>query len=129
MTNLDKVNLFIGILIIISRSPLIFYTEKTLNLIQKIISKKSNIKAIGLFTTSLGMVWVLSGSEYIGARYEFFKYLGYLVMGIGFLEVAIPSKVQILAQKIWGMPEKSARKLGYLSVGIGLILIWSGIPQ
>jgi uncharacterized protein YjeT (DUF2065 family) len=128
MNNHAYISIILGVLIIISRGPLIFRPDATREFYLKMIATRARIRVLGLVVLALGTAMVFSVHEAPGAASVFFAGLGYLMAAAAFfLLLAFPSIFKLVAEAfIEAMDNVILRGLGVLAVGVGAFFIWLG---
>jgi uncharacterized protein YjeT (DUF2065 family) len=128
MNNPAYISIILGVLIIVSRGPLIFRPEATREFYLKMFATKTRVRVVGLVVLALGCTMVFSVREAPGAASVFFAGLGYLFGAMAFLLLlAFPSFFKLIFEAFFEAADNVIlRGLGVLAVGVGAFFIWLG---
>ncbi|EDY84410.1 hypothetical protein VDG1235_4041 [Verrucomicrobiia bacterium DG1235] len=126
MNYLQAISIFIGVIIIIARAPLLFAPEATLRLTREFVSNRGNIRMLGAFLIFFGLGTAVVAWDSAQLYSLLFLVLGLLMFIVGLMEVLVPAAVQKVAIEVWGMSVKTAQILGALAVLVGMLFLYLG---
>ena len=129
MSELAIVTTAVGVLIVLTRGPLIFAPQPTLGIYRKLLETHARIRVIGFCVAVLGIALAVSaqGVDRTAAQVIFaFS----VIIGLGALLLLIyPSGYKQLADTVLAAVEDptTLRVFGVLGTGIGVLLIYLGL--
>ena len=127
MSAISVMSIIFGIVIIVTRAPLIFAPDAALRLIKRIISDKSTLRIVGIITAVLGLALIASAWNADQTIALILYWLGWLIFCAALAELIFTAFVQRIAISIWSMRNSTARILGLVAVVIGAFFIYLGI--
>lgn len=127
MTPVAIASIFIGVLMIATRAPLIFAPEATAAFYLRMVDTRGRVRAVGACVAILGVVLLLLAAGEPGGLAGVMTVIGGLMLfGAGFL-LFVPGVYQQLAEAVLtGIGEVGLRALGLLAVGIGGLFVYFG---
>ena len=132
MDSLSIICIAVGILVIVSRGPLIFAPSATLRFYDRwLLSTNARFRVFGVVFATLAMALLFSDFG-VGALAGLLHTFGWLGAGIALLFLVLPNVLRRILQTIFGYIEKSVderimRIVGFLGVVFGLALIYVGV--
>ncbi len=129
MSELAIVCVGLGLLTIVTRGPLIFAPQRTIEVYRRVIRSEAGTRAIGALVVVLGAALVLAGRGAEPSWTGLLLILAVLMVGGGVVVLLWPSLFRRLAETMLDMFSDSAvlRVFGVLAVGIGVGLIYLGL--
>ena len=127
MNSLATVSVFVGILLIMVRGPLLFAPEATLQTYRKLIADETRIRIIGVFAAMLGVAMISSAWGADQPAAIIISILGWIVALVAPLLLMLPAFYQYLADSFLDMSTAAARVIGVLSVAVGGFFIYLGL--
>ncbi len=126
MSNLAIVSLVLGIVAVVGRAPLIFAPGISLEIIRKIIDNTLVIRIGSIIAGALSAACLYSawGSEQSAAL--IILIMGWHLAIVALFALTIPPIIQLLGDIFWSINNKTARVVGVISVGFGVLLIYLG---
>jgi uncharacterized protein YjeT (DUF2065 family) len=123
--------ILLGVLIIVTRGPMIVAPRATLRFYERLLSTDARVRGIGLVIGPLAVALVAFTSGEEGAA-GILRALGWLSAAATLWLLAVPSSYRRLAQGVLDFFESSVdpaivRIIGLLAVAIGVALIYVGI--
>ena len=129
MNGLALISILMGVLIIISRGPLIFAPEIMRKFYMKLIATSTRIRIMGLCITPLGAVAIMvaRGSDQTASL--IISVIGYIMVLIAvFFMLIFPSlSKQVADAFLEAMDNLMLRILGLLAVCLGALFIYLGL--
>lgn len=129
MSTLGLFIAFFGVLVIVSRSPLIFAPERTRSVFMKIMATPSRMRVLGLLMALLGALAAWVGTTEAGPLADFVNTVGIIIIFFG-AGIVIPfaSPVGKMFREIIGAVSTSfLRGAGVLAVILGAWVVWYGM--
>lgn len=129
MSTLGLFIAIIGILIILTRSPLVFAPERTRSVFMAVMATPARLRLLGLFMTLLGALAAWVGLTEVSPTADFVNTLGIIIIIIG-AGIVIPfaQPVSKAFRGIMGaMSTSFLRGVGVLAVLIGAWIVWYGV--
>ena len=131
MSGLGIVAVLVGTLIVVTRAPLVFAPQATLNGFERIIRSDSAVRGLGAMLAPLGVALILL-SRGEGLVVVVLAVLGWLFTPAALWLIASPTtyrRVAIGALEFFRSSVDPAvmRGLGMLAVGLGAALIYAGL--
>ena len=132
MNSLSIICIAVGILVIVSRGPLIFAPSATLRFYDRwLLSTNARFRALGVVFATLAMALLFSdfGEEVLAGLLHTF---GWFMATVALLFVMLPTVLRRFVQTIFGYIEESVddgivRIPGLLAVVFGFALIYVGV--
>jgi uncharacterized protein YjeT (DUF2065 family) len=123
------ISIALGVLFIVSRSPLIIWPEATRDFYLKMMASNTRIRITGIFVLMLSVIIVLSLRGVPGSASLFFTGFGYFMALVAvFSLLAFPGIFKLVFEAILkAMDNVMLRGVGVLAVGLGVFFIWVGI--
>ncbi len=117
-----------GVLIILTRGPLIFAPVATLAFYRKLFGSVSRIRVLGVGLVGLGAALAASSEGSEGSARSLAQTLGWGIASVSLLFLIIlPNLYRAVAEMVIDLIADVARPLGVLAVAMGLGLIWLGV--
>ena len=117
-----------GVLIIVTRAPLIFAPVATLAFYRKLLESLPSVRVLGVGLMGLGAALVASSEGSEGSARSLAQTLGWGIASVSLLFLIIlPNLYRAVAEMVIDLIADVARPLGVLAVAMGLGLIWLGI--
>ena len=131
MDSLSIICIGVGIVVIVSRAPLIFAPSATLRSTRWLFSTNARCRAFGVMFATLAMALLFSDFG-VGALAGFLHAAGWVVATVALLFLVLPNVLRRILRTIFGYIEKSVderimRVVGFLGVVFGLALIYVGV--
>ncbi len=132
MDSLSIICIGVGILVIVSRGPLIFAPSATLRFYDRcLFSTNARCRAVGVMFATLAMALLFSDFG-VGALAGLLHTFGWLMATVALLFLVLPNVLRRILQTIFGYIEKSVderilRIVGLLAVVFGFALIYVGV--
>ena len=131
MDSLSIICIGVGIVVIVSRAPLIFAPSATLRSTRWLFSTNARCRAFGVMFATLAMALLFSDFG-VGALAGFPHAAGWVVATVALLFLVLPNVLRRILRTIFGYIEKSVderimRIVGLLAVVFGLALIYVGV--
>ena len=132
MDSLSIICIAVGILVIVSRGPLIFSPSATLRFYDRwLLSTNARFRVYGVVVATLAMVLLFSDFGE-GVLSGWLLAFGWLIATMALLFLVLPNFFRQILQTIFGYINKSVderimRIVGLLSVVFGLALIYVGV--
>jgi hypothetical protein len=120
-------SIIFGIIIIVSRAPLVVAPEATLRLVRRIINDKGSLRIVGVFTGVLGLALIVSAWNADQTIALILYWIGWLAFCAALAELIFTAFVQKIAISIWSIRNSTARILGLIAVIIGALFVYLGI--
>jgi uncharacterized protein YjeT (DUF2065 family) len=119
-----------GVLIVLTRGPLIFAPQATLGMYRKLLETDARIRVLGACVVALGVALAVSarGVDQTAAQ-VLFAIACLMALGAAIFLLLFPSAYRELAYTFLAAVEDptTLRAIGVLGVGIGAILIYLGL--
>lgn len=128
MTGLAVVSILLGVVIILSRGPLVLAPEGTLRVYRKLLATNSRVRIMGVGITALAVAMILlsRGHELTSARV--ISIMGWCIACVAvFLLLLFPSAYRQLAESLLDATSQALRPVGAIAVGVGVLFIWLGL--
>ena len=120
--------IIVGLLIMVTRAPLVFAPESMRDFIYQIIGTEQRIRMFGIFVAVFGAlaIWISNGVP--GLVAQIFLYIGLFMIAVGALYMAsFPAKALALTTKVWNTFSPMAmRAMGLFAVALGAALAYYG---
>ena len=127
MSAVSVMSIIFGIVIIVTRAPLVVAPEATLRLVRRIINNRDTLRIVGVFTGVLGLALIASAWNADHSAALILSWLGWLIFCAALVELIFTAFVQRIAISIWSMNNTTARILGLVAVIIGAFFIYLGL--
>ena len=129
MNGVAAVSIALGIIIIVSRAPLIFAPEATRSIYLKLLATNTRIRIMGLFVGAMGIAMILSARGSPETSALLILAIGYfLVFVMIFPFMIFTSIIKLIAEAVLsGTDDLILRGMGVIAVIIGALFIWLGI--
>jgi len=126
MSSLAVMSIILGILMILSRAPLIFWPDATASYYRRVASNERHLRIAGVFTgvLSLAMIFSSRGAHQKGAW--IILVIGLFLALVAAVEIALPPVIGRIAESVWNIGGLTARLAGVFSVGVGICFICLG---
>jgi uncharacterized protein YjeT (DUF2065 family) len=128
MSNFALVLVVAGLLIILSRAPLIFAPGATRTWILDLFESDGRMRAMGLFVSALGVFLIWGTGGVAGLLAAILYFIGWISFAMGLIGMMIfPTSIRPLINRIFNaFSEPTLRALGAIAVVIGLLLMVYG---
>ena len=131
MSRLGPIIIGLGVLTVVIRAPLLIAPQTTLRVFRRLIRTPARVRAFGLGLLLCGVALglaVRAEPGFAARGLEWFGWIAFAGAGLGL--VAFPRSAQRFVESILHAVSDSGilRALGALSVGVGLLLIYLGVP-
>ena len=129
MSRLGAVLTGLGVLIVVSRGPLLLAPEATLGVYRKLIQTTGRGRALGLGILLFGLALVLAVRTEPGPAARVIEGLGWLMAAPGVGLAAFPRPAQRFLDSIFSAVSDTGilRATGALAVAVGFVLIYLGV--
>jgi len=128
MTTFAIVLVIFGLLIAVTRAPLIVAPGKTRDLILTLLESDTRMRSVGLIVAIFGAVCRWATTDVAGAVATVVAAIGVLALIGGAVGMMLfPTWARDLGTRVWkSFPEPTLRVLGVFAVAFGLWLAWYG---
>ena len=126
MNGLAIVSILWGILIIITRTPVLLAPRITINTYRKISSTNTRIRMMGVVITVLSLFTILFSQKSATAIADFYLLFGWFAAFMLLLFPSIFKEILDFSMKIFSRSVTS-RLIMIIPTGIGILLIYIGI--
>ena len=118
----------LGLAIIVTRGPLIFAPEATLDVYRRLLGTTTRIRGLGVAIAGIGLAFVASAEGTDSLAASLVNALGLIMAAAAILLfIALPNVVQAFAESILDAISDVARPIGVLAVALGLGFVWLGV--
>jgi len=128
MTTFAIVLVIFGLLIAVTRAPLIVAPGKTRDLILTLLESDTRMRSVGLIVAIFGAVCLWATTDVAGAVATVVAAIGVFALITGAVGMMLfPTWARDLGTRVWkSFPEPALRVLGVFAVVFGLWLAWYG---
>ncbi len=129
MNTVAIICIVLGILIIVTRGPLIVAPQATVRVYRKILEKPAQVRIMGLALALLALVVVRATANEPGLLAAILNVLGWLILVVGGLMLTLfPNVAQSIVYRVLdALSDTLLRGAGLVAVGLGLFLIYLGV--
>ncbi|MEE8258102.1 MAG: hypothetical protein V3R20_00275 [Sphingomonadales bacterium] len=117
-----------GLLILVTRGPLVYAPDQTRNRLVSLFDSERKMRKLGIAIAALGVFFIWAADGAIGGWAVAVYLFGVLALLISLLSmIPFPGRMQPLATRIWkGFSETTLRLIGITSTVFGAWLIYVG---
>jgi uncharacterized protein YjeT (DUF2065 family) len=128
MIGLATVCIVLGLVIIVSRGPLVLAPDATLRVYRQLLATDARVRILGACIVALAvpMILVAQGSDLTTAKVVFVMGWGMACVGV-LLLLLFPAAYRRFAESILDAMSQALRPVGAIAVGIGVLFIWMGV--
>jgi uncharacterized protein YjeT (DUF2065 family) len=128
MSPLALVLIVIGLLIAISRAPLLFAPERTRSFYLSMMETDGRMRLIGILVLALAAVMIWAAAPEATMIATIIHWLGVLMLVIAASFILLPGQMRGLATSIWsGFSTSALRGIGAVAAIIGLCIAAYGL--
>ncbi len=128
MSPLALVLIVLGLLIAISRAPLIIAPESTRSFYLKLMQTDGRMQGLALLIILLGAAMIWASASEAGVVAVAVYWLGLLILAIAAFFILLPGKARRLATATWGSFSTGVlRGLGWVALVFGLLVATYGL--
>ena len=129
MSNTAIISVLIGVIIILSRGPLIFWPEATREFYLKLIATNTRMRLIGLCVLALGIAMILAARDEAHEASIIILALGWFMAFVAiFGELIFTSILRLIGEAVLeALDNVMLRGLGVFGTGFGAFFIWLGL--
>ncbi len=130
MTSTAIITLVLGVLIILSRGPLLFTPARTTAVYRRLFATNARIRVAGVFAALLGLALILAAQGESAVAAHAMLWVGWFLLGgTLLLHIPFPGIVALFADGLFDAlaDDTTGRVLGAIGVAIGLIFVYVGL--
>lgn len=129
MNGLAIICIAFGVLIVVTRGPLVFAPEYTLRLYRKVLETRFRIRVMGLIVLPLPVWLILVAQDHPHQGADIMIGLGYVfTVAVVFLLIIFADFFRFVANAVLdGMDSLILRGIGVIALGIGGVFIYLGL--